>query len=542
MEEAERGGCNMGKNRKAAQPGLLCLLLVWMFLLSAGTYAAPEKAGWQTEGNNICYYINASSGLVRAAGLRQIGDGFFYFKSDGSLQTGWVKTADGYRYFEPEGEVGTRGKMYTGLHKISRKRYHFDEKGVLSTGFCELTQGSYFFRKAGAAGVIGSAVTKAWVRCAGAKRYFDSKGKMVKNSWVGDFYVGSDGARLVSAITPDGYIVGSTGRKVGRLSTSGWTKVKGRYYYYNGKTKKLARSKFKTIDGKTYYFDENGIRVKGWKIIGNYKYYFNSKGERQTGKVTIRGRDYYFNAKGHLQVSRTVDGYTTDENGVIISGNGSAGKKKVLIVAGHGQGDPGAVSSLGTEYRLTREFAKMIVDRLSKNGKISVDYYKNGSTGYDMYQRNKAALGSLTSGITGSGSAKKNVKKALDATSTVPKLWEYDYVMEVHFNAAVAKDEKGNGVRKGFGIYINSNKPAGSRTIDNRIVRNMQKAGSAIWGGGVVESSTLLNARVCNELGVNYSLIETAFIDDKDDMKFYSSKKGKMAKAVASAIVSSLAG
>ena len=111
-------------------------------------------------------------------------------------------------------------------------------------------------------------------------------------------------------------------------------------------------------------------------------------------------------------------------------------------------------------------------------------------------------------------------------------------MLEVHSNAAVAKDEKGNGVCKGFGIYVNADKSGKARTIDNRIVANMRSTGSAIWGGGVVESSTLLNARVCNELGVNYSLIETAFIDDRDDMKFYKSKKKAMAKAVVKAIES----
>ena len=39
------------------------------------------------------------------------------------------------------------------------------------------------------------------------------------------------------------------------------------------------------------------------------------------------------------------------------------------------------------------------------------------------------------------------------------------------------------------------------------------------------------------EIGVNYSLLETCFIDDKDDMKFYLKKRDKMAEAVAKAIV-----
>jgi hypothetical protein len=42
---------------------------------------------------------------------------------------------------------------------------------------------------------------------------------------------------------------------------------------------------------------------------------------------------------------------------------------------------------------------------------------------------------------------------------------------------------------------------------------------------------------VFTEIGVNYSLLETCFIDDRDDMKFYLKKRDKMAAAVAKAIV-----
>ena len=528
-------------DRKKGLTGLVLMMAVaaWVMLLGMHAQAEPTKAGWYTEGKKTYYYVSANSGLIRAVGLRQINGRYFYFKSDGTLQTGWMLTADGYRYFRPTGGEGLLGRMVTGLKRINGKRYHFASNGVMSTGYTQLKQGTYYFRRKGAAGVIGSAHT--WMRCDGAKRYFGSKGKMVTSAWVGDYYVGADGARLKSAITPDGYLLGKDGKKVSKIKSSGWVKAGGKYYYYSAKKKSLVRNKFKTIDGATYYLDENGARVKGWKNIGSYRYYFNSKGVRQSGAVTIGGKQYYFNAKGRLQISKTVDGYTTDENGVIIKeGKTSSSKAKVLIVAGHGQGDVGATSSLGQEYLYTRKFARLIYKKLVAGGKVDVTYYMNGSTSYDLYQRNKAALGSLTAGITGGGSASSRVKAALKASSAAANVWEYDYVLEVHFNAtaAASKDEKGNGVRKGFGIYVNSGKSAKQRKLDSRIVANMRGIGSTIWGGGVVSSSTLLNARICNELGVNYSLIETAFIDDRDDMKFYKSKKSSMADAVAKAIES----
>ena len=523
-----------------AVPGMMVILIMISCLTAS---AEPDKAGWETSGKQTFYYVSTETGLIRAVGLQQIGDAYYYFAANGEMSTGWVLTADGYRYFAPDGAVGTKGRMFTGLHKISGRRYHFNELGVLSTGFLQLKNGAYFFTKSGKAGVIGAAVTGKWVRCSGARRYFGNDGKMVTNAWIGDYYVGADGARLTSAITPDGYVLGKNGKKTGRVTSSGWTKTGGRYYYYNANSKKLVRKRFLNIGGDTYYLDENGVRTKGWKTIGSFQYYFNSRGIRQSGKVTIKGKTYYFNSRGRLQISKTVDGYTTDENGVIISEEEVTGSKaKVLIVAGHGQGDVGAQSSLGQEYLYTRKFAKLIFEKLTAGGKVDASYYMNGSTGYDLYQRNRDTLGSLTASITGTGGAKTRVKSALKGNSSVPDLWDYDYVLEVHFNAtaSASKDEKGNGVCKGFGIYVNSHKPAKQRKIDTKIVANMRKTGSVIWGGGVVTSGSLLNARVCNELGVNYSLIETAFIDDKDDMKFYKARKDDMAAAIAAAIESYL--
>ena len=65
-----------------------------------------------------------------------------------------------------------------------------------------------------------------------------------------------------------------------------------------------------------------------------------------------------------------------------------------------------------------------------------------------------------------------------------------------------------------------------------------QAAGLPIWGrgDGIFRSSGLLNARTCQGMNVPYGLLETAFIDDRDDMTLYNSRKKQMAKAVAVAI------
>ena len=58
------------------------------------------------------------------------------------------------------------------------------------------------------------------------------------------------------------------------------------------------------------------------------------------------------------------------------------------------------------------------------------------------------------------------------------------------------------------------------------------------WYFLLFRSSGLFNAKTCQSKGVSYGLLETAFIDDKDDMEYYNKNKEAMAKAVANALVS----
>ena len=187
-------------------------------------------------------------------------------------------------------------------------------------------------------------------------------------------------------------------------------------------------------------------------------------------------------------------------------------------MSGHGQGDAGAVGVYGSktyyEYLLTREFASLIKQKLAAYPTINVTLYNQN---YDLYQ--------VMSG-----------KKS----GPVPKLTDYDYILEVHFNATgySAKDSKGDGQYKGVGMYVNSAKK--NTAIDQQIVKAISRTGFPIWGrgNGIFTSSGLFNAKTCQGKGVSYGLLETAFIDDRDDITFYNKNKVKMAEAAASAIAS----
>ena len=60
----------------------------------------------------------------------------------------------------------------------------------------------------------GTYPTNAWKLIKDKWYYFDGIGYMVENRWIGNYYLGADGAMLVSTSTPDGYYVDATGKWV----------------------------------------------------------------------------------------------------------------------------------------------------------------------------------------------------------------------------------------------------------------------------------------------------------------------------------------
>ena len=529
------------RNRAGRKLLVGALLALFMMILTAAT-ALAAKSGWYKTGTKIYYYYTASdSGTVgkKATGLQKIGSKYFYFNKSGVLQTGWVSTEEGFRYFKTTGSLGAKGAMYTGLKTINKYKFYFDSNGVVVTGSKTIKGNTYFFSTSKILGTRGRAFTSRWRTTKDAKYYFGADGVMVKNGWAENtYYMDENGVMLKNTVTPDGYLVGADGKKVGTSKVKGWVKISGKWHYYSSSKKKLLSSTWVNISGKKYYLNAQGVRVTGWQTIGGYKYYFNSNGVMQTGWQTISSKRYYFGTDGRMQTNTTVDGYSIDANGVatkIVNG-----KPKILVIPGHGQGDSGATSSWGYESKYTREFSKLICNQLKSSGKVDVVYYKNGNINYDCYQQNAKTLGSaglnIGSKITGKGTVKNQVLSGIKTNPNIPVFTEYDYVLEVHFNAmASGKNPQGDGKYTGIGFYINSYKQ--KYTLEKNILKSIVNLGFKQWGAGVFASSTLFNARICQELDVSYGLLETAFIDDGDDMKFYTANKTKMAKAVSDAIV-----
>lgn len=175
---------------------------------------------------------------------------------------------------------------------------------------------------------------------------------------------------------------------------------------------------------------------------------------------------------------------------------------KVLLICGHGEGDPGAVGCGYKEADVVREIAPKLKSALSNYAEVEV---------FDT---------------------SKNMYKYLKSGKTFD-FKKYDYVVELHLNACV-NDTKGNGKTTGTEILVHSLEKGIS--VEESILSNIEKLG--FRNRGVKRRTDLLVMNTCKKKqGVSHALIEVCFIDDLDDMKLYQAKKDEVVNAIAQGII-----
>lgn len=178
---------------------------------------------------------------------------------------------------------------------------------------------------------------------------------------------------------------------------------------------------------------------------------------------------------------------------------------KILLIAGHGAGDPGASGIVGGKrYREAdeaRTIVAMLAADLQNRYKVDVGVYNPER---DPYKDAKA--GRYTAAIAG-----------------------YGYVLEIHFNAVAELPE--DGKTKGTEIYITYAEKADA--VEQKIVRNIAALGLANRGVKRKNWAAIDQARA---KGISAALLEICFIDDPDDMQIYLRDRGAVVHAIAEGI------
>ena len=206
---------------------------------------------------------------------------YYYFGSDGHMQTGW---------FRKNGDTTTW--------------YHAKSNGVLSYGFETIDNYTYYFEWNGR--MIADYTYSVYDSSTGTSKYyyFDKSGHM-QTGW---FRKDGDTTTWYHA------------KASGELS-SGWEKISG-YYYYFGYGGRMYCDETFGVDDNEYRVDKSGHMVTGWYEESGSKYYYKSSGAAVNGPYTVDGTRYYFNY-GYLSTNTNTVYTSTDGTKYIIQTDGN---------------------------------------------------------------------------------------------------------------------------------------------------------------------------------------------------------------------------
>lgn len=164
---------------------------------------------------------------------------------------------------------------------------------------------------------------------------------------------------------------------------------------------------------------------------------------------------------------------------------------KILVIAGHGAGDCGAVGNGFREADLTRELADYTVSAL------------NTITDTILYDVNRNCYRDI----------KNNANGAKELFKTV------DFVLELHLNSHANKTAQGVEVLcKRDSVF--------SRTLAEKV------SNCGFSNRGVKLRKDLLNMNFCDTIGKPYVLLECGFITNYHDISVFKNSQTKIAQAI----------
>lgn len=169
---------------------------------------------------------------------------------------------------------------------------------------------------------------------------------------------------------------------------------------------------------------------------------------------------------------------------------------RILLIAGHGAGDPGACSNYGTEAVETRR----VVNELKS-------IFNGYEVVVDVYPINRNAYADI-----GNGTLQVNFAN-------------YDYVLEVHFNSAA------NVAATGVEVWVTPIE--NGITVEQSIANKIASLGYLNRG---VKREDFAVIRSAKNKGVSSALVEVCFISNQGDMSRYNSNFTNVCKAIVEGV------
>ena len=279
---------------------------------NAGSYYYTVETGAYKgikEINGKYYHFGENSGQLKYGDSKTLNGRIYYSNKEGIIQTGWHKRNGGSYYFTIE--TGA----YKGIKEIGGKYYHFGENsGQLKYGDSRTLNGRiYYSNKEGV-------IQTNWYTANGHKYYATYEEGAYKGikELDGKYYhfgEGSGQLKYGDSKTLDGRMYYSN--KDGVIQTNWYTlnnqkyyatiengiyrgikELDGKYYHFGENTGQIKYKWSKTLNGKTYYSNDEGVLQKGDILIDNNWYSFKDDYSLKTGWQTINGKTYYFYADG----------------------------------------------------------------------------------------------------------------------------------------------------------------------------------------------------------------------------------------------------
>lgn len=170
---------------------------------------------------------------------------------------------------------------------------------------------------------------------------------------------------------------------------------------------------------------------------------------------------------------------------------------KILLIAGHGSGDPGACSSYGVEANETRRVVNMLKSQLGVYSDIKIDFYPQNRNAYEDVKN-----GCIQVNFT-----------------------NYDYVLEIHFNSA------GNISANGTEVWVTPSE--NGIKVEQLIVDKIASLGYLNRG---VKREDFAVIRSVKNKGVSSALVEVCFISNQGDMDKYNKNFDNICKAIADGV------